>query len=103
NPFDAYVEWGSGSWQFDATTTVDFDWVAYGNPCNLPQLLAITRAANRVVLSWPTNAPSFVLQSTTNLAAANWVGVTNPITVVDGQNMVTNDSAGRSKFFRLAR
>jgi hypothetical protein len=32
NPFNAYVEWGSGSsWQFDATTTVDFDWVAYGN------------------------------------------------------------------------
>ncbi len=31
NPFNGYVEWGSGSWQFDATTTVDFDWVAYGN------------------------------------------------------------------------
>src|SRR5437016_2294565 len=31
NPFNGYVEWGSGAWQFDATTTVDFDWVAYGN------------------------------------------------------------------------
>lgn len=31
NPFDGYVEWGSGAWQYDATTTVDFDWVAYGN------------------------------------------------------------------------
>ena len=31
NPFDGYIEWGSGAWQFDATTTVDFDWVAYGN------------------------------------------------------------------------
>jgi hypothetical protein len=31
NPFNAYAEWGSGSWQYDATTTVDFDWVAYGN------------------------------------------------------------------------
>src|SRR6266513_965200 len=31
NPFNAYIEWGSGAWQFDATTTVDFDWVAYGN------------------------------------------------------------------------
>lgn len=103
NPFDAYVEWGSGAWQYDATTTVDFDWVAYGNPCNLPQWLTMTRAANRVVLSWPTNAPNYVLQATTNLAAPNWAGVTNPITVVDGQNMVTNDLAGRSKFFRLAQ
>ncbi|PYK02250.1 MAG: hypothetical protein DME23_02075 [Verrucomicrobia bacterium] len=31
NPFNGYVEWGSGAWQFDAMTTVDFDWVAYGN------------------------------------------------------------------------
>jgi hypothetical protein len=31
NPFNGYVEWGSGAWQYDATTTVDFDWVAYGN------------------------------------------------------------------------
>lgn len=31
NPFHGYVEWGSGAWQYDATTTVDFDWVAYSN------------------------------------------------------------------------
>jgi hypothetical protein len=31
NPFNGYVEWGSGTWQYDATTTVDFDWVGYGN------------------------------------------------------------------------
>jgi len=31
NPFHGYVEWGSGAWQYNATTTVDFDWVAYGN------------------------------------------------------------------------
>jgi hypothetical protein len=31
NPFNAYIEWGSGAWQYNAATTVDFDWVAYGN------------------------------------------------------------------------
>jgi hypothetical protein len=31
NSFNAYIEWGSGAWQYNATTTVDFDWVAYGN------------------------------------------------------------------------
>src|SRR5207245_8446359 len=31
NPFDGYVEWGSGSWQSDAKTTVDFDWLSIGN------------------------------------------------------------------------
>jgi hypothetical protein len=31
NSYNGYIEFGSGSWQNDATTTVDFDWVAYGN------------------------------------------------------------------------
>jgi hypothetical protein len=31
NSSNGYVEWGSGSWQYNAITTVDFDWVAYGN------------------------------------------------------------------------
>jgi hypothetical protein len=31
NPYHGYVEWGSGAWQYNATTTVDFDWVAYGD------------------------------------------------------------------------
>jgi hypothetical protein len=31
NSNNGYVEWGSGSWQYNAITTVDFDWVAYGN------------------------------------------------------------------------
>ena len=28
--YDGYIEWGSGSWQFNATDVVDFDWVGYG-------------------------------------------------------------------------
>ena len=31
NSSGGYVEFGSGSWQYDASTIVDFDWVAYGN------------------------------------------------------------------------
>src|SRR5205823_6287739 len=31
NPYDGYIEWGSGALHYDATTTTDFDWVAYGN------------------------------------------------------------------------
>jgi len=99
--FDGYIEWGSGSWQFNAATTVDFDWVAYGNACNLPQWLEITGAGNTVVISWPTNAPNFLLQCATNLAPANWMNVTNPVAVVNGRNTVTNPLAGTSKFFRL--
>jgi hypothetical protein len=68
----------------------------------LPPTLTITRASSQVLLSWPTNSTPFLLQSATSLVTSNWVTVTNPITVVNGQYIVTNDSSGLSKFFRLA-
>jgi hypothetical protein len=101
SPFNAYVEWGSGSWQYDATTTVDFDWVAYGNPCNLPQSLRITRAGNAVVIAWPTNALGYVLESSDALVPGNWASVTNPAGVVGSENTLTNSVANTNKFYRL--
>jgi hypothetical protein len=103
NRFDAYIEWGSGAWQYDATTTVDLDWVAYGNPCNLPQFLGVLHNDNRIVLSWPANARSLTLQCTTNLSLAQWLRVTNPVTFTNGQYTVTNDVGGKTKFFRLVQ
>jgi hypothetical protein len=35
--YDGYVEWGSGSWQYDASDIVDFDWVGWGEVSDLPQ------------------------------------------------------------------
>lgn len=35
--YDGYVEWGSGSWQWSASDTVDFDWVGWGEASDLPQ------------------------------------------------------------------
>lgn len=49
SPYDGYFEWGSGSWQFDASDTVDFDWVGFGTPAELP--LAVT--------SYPVNGAVF--------------------------------------------
>jgi hypothetical protein len=55
-----------------------------------------------IILTWPTNAVGFTLQSTTNLfSPAAWV--TNPLApVVDnGLNTVTNPLSGAQKFYRL--
>ena len=103
NPFDAYVEWGSGAWQYGATTTVDFDWVACGEACNLPQLLNADLAGNHLVISWPTNAMGFVLQSTAGLAPPNWTNVTNNVVVAGSDNTVTQSLTGFSRYFRLRR
>jgi uncharacterized repeat protein (TIGR03803 family) len=66
-----------------------------------PQLI-ITRCETNVILSWPTNAVGFTLQSTTNLdSAAVWsTNFPAPI-IVNGQNVVTNPTTGAQKFYRL--
>jgi hypothetical protein len=98
--YDGYMEWGSGSWQFTASTTIDFDWVGFGSTCNLPQLLRVGRSGNAIILAWSTNAVGFVLQSSDNLFS-NWTDITNNISVVGPENTVTNSLTGTNKFFRL--
>jgi hypothetical protein len=54
------------------------------------------------ILAWPTNATGYVLQTTTNLAAANsWTAVTNTPATVNQQSVVTNQISGAARFYRL--
>jgi hypothetical protein len=56
-----------------------------------------------IVLAWPTNNASVVLQSTTNLFAPTvWTNVPTSPAVVNGQFAVTNPISGAQQFFRLA-
>jgi hypothetical protein len=64
--------------------------------------LQITTDANDLMLSWPTNANGFVLQSADNLAPVpNWSRVTAPVSVVGDQNTVTIAATNAMQFFRL--
>jgi uncharacterized repeat protein (TIGR03803 family) len=67
-----------------------------------PQLTIIPSAAN-VVLTWPTNATGFTLQSTMNLSSPVWTAVSPAPIVVNGQNTVTNPINGTQQFFRLSQ
>ena len=59
-------------------------------------------AGKNFILSWPTNATGYVLQTTTNLAAANsWTAVTNTPATVNQQSVVTNQISGSARFYRL--
>jgi hypothetical protein len=65
-------------------------------------ILKITRTASNVVLSWSTNAQSFVLQSAASLATeALWTDVTNNPVRVGNQWYVTNSVSGTVRFYRL--
>jgi uncharacterized repeat protein (TIGR03803 family) len=68
-----------------------------------PQLTIIPSGAN-VILTWPTNAAGFTLQSTTNLVPpVVWSTVSPGPVVVNGQNTVTNAISGTQKFYRLSQ
>jgi uncharacterized repeat protein (TIGR03803 family) len=69
---------------------------AYGTIFSIlfPPPLYITRSGTNVILTWPTNATGFNLQSTTNLISPVWIGVS-------GQYAVTNPIVGTQKFYRL--
>jgi formylglycine-generating enzyme len=70
-----------------------------------PQMhLTIIRSAANVILTWPTNATGFTLQSTTNLVSpAVWNTVSPAPVIVNGQNAVTNPISGTRKFYRLSQ
>ena len=68
-----------------------------------PQLTIIRSGAN-VILTWPTNATGFTLQSTTNLVSpVVWSAVSPAPVVVNGQNAVTNSISGTQQFYRLSQ
>ena len=68
-----------------------------------PQLTIIHSEAN-IILTWPTNAIGFTLQSTTNLvSSALWTLVTPWPVVADGQNAVTNPISSTQQFYRLSQ
>ena len=57
-----------------------------------------------IVLTWPTNAAGFTLQSTTNLVSPVVWSTNSPAPVViAGQNTVTNPITGSQQFYRLVQ
>ena len=63
--------------------------------------LKISLAQTNVVLSWPAAAAAFVLQVNNSISASsNWVTLTNPVAITNGQITVTN-IIGSNRFYRL--
>ena len=67
-----------------------------------PFALNIQKVGTNVILAWPTNFPTSVLEYTFNLgAAAAWNTNSTVQTIINGQNVVTNPIVGIQQFFRL--
>jgi hypothetical protein len=65
-------------------------------------VLTVTPQGGNLTLTWLVNGHGFKLQSSPDLAAGSWVAMTNPITVANGMNSVTDPISGRGRFYRLA-
>jgi uncharacterized repeat protein (TIGR03803 family) len=69
----------------------------------LPTQLTTSTSGTNLVLSWPTNATGFALQSTTNPASPTWTTVSPAPVIVNGQYTVTNPISATQQFFRLSQ
>jgi hypothetical protein len=76
-------------------------YIARASLLTLPTV-SMTFSGADIIVTWPTNATGFTLQSATNLTSpAGWSTNSPAPVVVNGQNTVTNPISGTQKFFRL--
>jgi phospholipase/lecithinase/hemolysin len=91
-------------WDIEHLTTVGHRLVANLVFNEIAPHLTLVPSSDNVVLTWPTNATGFTLQSTTNLVSSTvWTTVSPTPTVVNTNNAVTNPISGTQKFFRLSQ
>lgn len=83
------------------------EWLAGSDPTNpfsFPPLLTLIPYGANVILTWPTNAVGFTVQSTTNLGSpAVWSANSPGPVVIGGQNVVINPITGLQQFYRLSQ
>jgi hypothetical protein len=76
-------------------------WASVTPPAQSP-LLDYTVSGASLILSWSTNLTGFTLQSSPVLNDSNaWVPVSFPVSIVNGQYVVTNPVSPGAQFFRL--
>jgi hypothetical protein len=97
----------------DLTNRVNTDWYAVassadgsklvvGSSSSQPEpVLNIWSAENRVIIAWPVQFTSFVLQHNSSIGSGLWTDVTNPVQVVGGENQVVVPPLISNDFFRL--
>jgi len=80
-------------------------WACVTPPTNAPApssvKLDIALADPDVIISWPTNAACFALQSASTIDATNWTTVYGTFVVEGDKFMITNAISGDAMYYRL--
>ncbi len=69
----------------------------------LAPALAITLSGGKAIFTWPSSASGFLLESTGDPFFQNWSIATPSPVLLEGQNVVTIESTGVARFYRLRR
>lgn len=77
------------------------DWSVAVAPA--PPTLNISLISNQAVLSWPTSAVAFTLESSSSLSSGLWTSNSKPLVATGSVFKVTNNLTGSSQFFRLRK
>jgi pimeloyl-ACP methyl ester carboxylesterase len=86
-----------GGTSTNATVQVeDIQFVSFTLPS-----LSIAQANGTAILSWPSSANGYILQSTADLSVESWEDVTNVPSLFGGVFTVTNSWSDQTRFFRL--
>jgi len=101
NPYNGYVEWGSGSWQFDAVDVIDFDWVGSGTAADLPVAITSSPAHGAI---WQDSLAGITLQITSQSGLAPGVETNKIFLTVNGLDRtgdlaISGDSLNRQVKF----
>jgi len=92
--------------QPDAGSVITGDYVIEGGfwsdlEPGAPGLTIELVSPSSVLVSWPAPANGFVLQQNTNVTTTNWVAVTNPPVVANGEKQVTVSPLVGNRYYRL--
>ncbi|MGD0614874.1 MAG: hypothetical protein ABSA69_05455 [Verrucomicrobiota bacterium] len=68
-----------------------------------PPSIGITTVGNHIILSWPTNAIGYTVQSIANLSSGIWFTVANGTAIVGASYVYSNSASGSVLFYRLIR
>ena len=70
----------------------------------VPPTLRFTTSANQLILSWPTSATGFVLETApTPTAGTEWSPLTNGVVIFGDNYLRTNDQNSGAAFYRLRK
>ena len=92
-PYSVSAPLSSGAWLMQLA--------AFRAASPVVRLRASLTSTNTVVIAWTAGAANFVLEEKAALEATNWVGVSNAVALVSGENQVVILPEGGVRYFRL--